>query len=125
MLRIILPYMRAQKSGVIANLGSIGGWRGTPVAGIYCSTKFAVAGISQSLKAEVEALGIEVTCIEPGGRKKPTDDIHSANMDTRLLSHGLPDRWPPSASDKLHNRLQANDRPDACYIQCLQPKAAR
>lgn len=66
MLRVVLPYMRARKSGVIANMGSIGGWRGTPVGGVYCSTKFAVAGITLALKAEVEELGIDVTCIEPG-----------------------------------------------------------
>jgi NAD(P)-dependent dehydrogenase (short-subunit alcohol dehydrogenase family) len=80
-LRVILPYMRAQKFGVIANLGSIGGWRGTPAAGIYCSTIFAVAGISQSLKAEVEALGTDVTCIEPGKQKQSREiNTHRANI---------------------------------------------
>lgn len=61
MLRIVRPYMRAQKSGLIANIGSVGGWRGTAAAGLYCSTKFAVACIFQVLKAEVGALEIEVT----------------------------------------------------------------
>lgn len=66
MIRAVLPYMRAQKSGTIANLGSIGGWRGTPALGMYCGTKFAVAGITDSLRLEVEPFGIDVTIIEPG-----------------------------------------------------------
>ncbi|KAG0128366.1 hypothetical protein HOY82DRAFT_565850 [Tuber indicum] len=65
-IRAVLPYMRAQRSGTIANMGSIGGVRGTQGAGLYCSTKFALAGITESIKAEVAHLGIDAVCIEPG-----------------------------------------------------------
>ncbi|CAP61358.1 uncharacterized protein PODANS_4_20 [Podospora anserina S mat+] len=65
-LRAVLPVMRKQKSGVVANLGSIGGWRGTPAAGLYCASKACAAIISESLRAEVAPLGIQVTVIEPG-----------------------------------------------------------
>ncbi|TYZ65687.1 hypothetical protein PybrP1_002790 [[Pythium] brassicae (nom. inval.)] len=58
--------MRAQRSGVIANLGSIGGWRALPLIGWYTATKFAVAGITTSLRAEVAPLGIDVTCVDLG-----------------------------------------------------------
>ena len=58
--------MRAARSGVIAGLGSVGGWHGSVGCGIYCSTKWALAGIFDALKAEVKHLGIEVTLIEPG-----------------------------------------------------------
>ena len=64
--RAILPYMRERRSGSIVNTGSIGGWRGYAGVGLYSATKFAVAGISEALKAEVEPLGIEVHCVEPG-----------------------------------------------------------
>ncbi|KAL8915289.1 MAG: hypothetical protein Q9172_006907 [Xanthocarpia lactea] len=64
--RAVLPYMRARRSGVIANLGSIGGWVGSPAAGLYCATKAAVAVFTESLRKEVAELGIEVTVIEPG-----------------------------------------------------------
>ncbi|KAF1325861.1 Dehydrogenase, partial [Globisporangium splendens] len=64
--RAVLPYMRKQKSGVVANIGSIGGWKGFPGSGLYCASKFAVACISESLRAEVSHLGIDVTVIEPG-----------------------------------------------------------
>ncbi|KAL8651373.1 MAG: hypothetical protein Q9210_003292 [Variospora velana] len=65
-IRAVLPHMRAQRSGVIANLGSIGGWVGTPAAGLYCASKAAVTNFTESLRKEVQDLGIEVTAIEPG-----------------------------------------------------------
>ncbi|OKL58024.1 hypothetical protein UA08_06763 [Talaromyces atroroseus] len=64
--RAVLPYMRAKKSGTIANMGSIAGWRGGINCGLYCSTKFALAGITEALKKEVQPLGISVVLIEPG-----------------------------------------------------------
>ena len=57
--------MRERRSVVIANLGSIGGWVGTPAAGLYCASKAAVTVLTESLRKEVEQLGIEVTAIEP------------------------------------------------------------
>lgn len=58
--------MRERKSGVVANMGSVGGWRGGAGASMYCSTKFAIAGITESLRAELEPLGIDAVVIEPG-----------------------------------------------------------
>ncbi|KAL4757330.1 uncharacterized protein BDW70DRAFT_153464 [Aspergillus foveolatus] len=65
-LRAVLPSMRARRAGVIANLGSIAGWDGTPAAGFYCASKAAIAIYTESLRHEVAPLGIDVTCIEPG-----------------------------------------------------------
>jgi NAD(P)-dependent dehydrogenase (short-subunit alcohol dehydrogenase family) len=64
--RAILPYMRERRSGTIVNIGSVGGWQGGAGAGLYCATKFTVAGLSEALKDEVKPFGIEVHCIEPG-----------------------------------------------------------
>ncbi|KAJ3497715.1 hypothetical protein NLG97_g1688 [Lecanicillium saksenae] len=64
--RAILPVMRQQKSGIVANFGSIGGWYGTAGAGLYCATKACVAMLSEAMRLEVAHLGIKVTCIEPG-----------------------------------------------------------
>lgn len=66
MMRAVLPIMRQQHSGHILNLSSVGGMVSFPVAGIYCSTKFAVEGLSEALAKEVEPLGIKVTIVEPG-----------------------------------------------------------
>lgn len=64
--RTALPYMRRQRSGHIINLSSLGGYVSGAGYGIYCSTKFAVEGISESLHAELAPLGIRVTVVEPG-----------------------------------------------------------
>jgi NAD(P)-dependent dehydrogenase (short-subunit alcohol dehydrogenase family) len=64
--RAALPTMRAQKSGRILNISSIGGYRGAAGFGVYSSTKFAVEGLSEALYAELAPLGVHVTVIEPG-----------------------------------------------------------
>ncbi|WP_064686637.1 SDR family NAD(P)-dependent oxidoreductase, partial [Rhizobium bangladeshense] len=64
--RTVLPQMRKQKSGRILNISSIGGYRASAGFGVYCSTKFAVEGLSEALHAELLPLGIFVTVIEPG-----------------------------------------------------------
>ncbi|MBS7233902.1 SDR family NAD(P)-dependent oxidoreductase [Flavobacterium psychroterrae] len=66
-VRNTMPYMRANKSGHIFNISSIGGYNGGfPGWGIYCSTKFAVAGLTESLAAEVKEFGVNVTLVYPG-----------------------------------------------------------
>lgn len=64
--RAVLPHMRAAGSGRVLNISSIGGYRSGAGFGVYCSTKFAVEGLSEALGAELEPLGIKVTIIEPG-----------------------------------------------------------
>ncbi|MFP3566205.1 oxidoreductase [Paraburkholderia sp. SIMBA_030] len=64
--RAVLPVMRKQSSGHVINLSSIGGYRAAAGFGVYCSTKFAVEGITEALHAELEPLGIHATVVEPG-----------------------------------------------------------
>ncbi|MDF2693974.1 MAG: putative Dehydrogenase [Labilithrix sp.] len=64
--RAVLPQLRKQRSGHILNFSSVGGYQSGTGFGIYCSTKFAVEGISEALHAELAPLGIAVTVIEPG-----------------------------------------------------------
>jgi len=63
----VLPIMRAQRSGHILNVASIGGLVGFPGVGFYNATKFAVDGYSETLSKEVAPLGIKVTIIAPSG----------------------------------------------------------
>ena len=66
-IRNVLPYMRAQRSGHIFNISSIGGYTAAfPGWGIYCATKFAIAGITESLAEEVREFGIHATVVYPG-----------------------------------------------------------
>jgi len=64
--RAVLPSMRAAGSGRIFNLSSLAGVRGNEFTSLYCSTKFAVEGFSESLAREVAPFGIFVTIIAPG-----------------------------------------------------------
>lgn len=64
--RAVLPVMRAQKSGHILNITSMGGHVGNPGSAYYAATKHAVEGWSKGLAAEVALLGIKVTAVAPG-----------------------------------------------------------
>jgi NAD(P)-dependent dehydrogenase (short-subunit alcohol dehydrogenase family) len=61
-----LPVMRAARKGLIFNISSLGGLRGSEFGSLYCATKFAMEGFSEALAAEVKPFGISVTIIEPG-----------------------------------------------------------
>jgi short-subunit dehydrogenase len=65
-MKAVLPIMRKQQSGIIANLSSIGGRIGFPFGTAYHGTKFALEGISESMRYETEPFGIKVILIEPG-----------------------------------------------------------
>lgn len=62
-----LPILRAQRSGHLIQVSSIGGISAFPTVGIYHASKWALEGLSQSLSQEVAGFGIHVTLIEPGG----------------------------------------------------------
>lgn len=64
--RAVLPAMRAQRAGRIFNISSVGGLAGGISGSIYCASKFAVEGFSESLAQEVAGFGIHVTIVEPG-----------------------------------------------------------
>lgn len=66
-IRYAMPHLRVQGSGHIFNISSIGGITGRfPGWGIYCATKFAVVGFSESLATEVKEFGVKVTAVCPG-----------------------------------------------------------
>src|SRR3954451_1295242 len=62
-----LPFLRAQGSGHILQVSSIGGISAFPLVGAYHASKWALEGMSQALAQEVAGFGIRVTLIEPGG----------------------------------------------------------
>src|SRR5439155_1035441 len=55
----ILPIMRKQKSGIIVNVSSVAGRIGFPVSPAYISSKFALEGLSESMRYELEPFGIK------------------------------------------------------------------
>lgn len=60
----VLPGMLTRRSGHVVNMGSIGAFRASPTAAVYCATKFAVRAISDGLRQENDWL--RVTCVHPG-----------------------------------------------------------
>ena len=67
MIQAVLPAMRKRRSGCIVNVASLAGLRGFPALGQYNATKFAVVGLSEALRQEVEPLGVRVMVVEPSG----------------------------------------------------------
>ncbi len=66
-VRHAVPHLRTRGSGHIFNIASIGGYDGRFAGwGIYCATKFAVAGLSEGLAEEVRRFGVRVTIVYPG-----------------------------------------------------------
>src|SRR5262249_1367874 len=82
MIRHVLPMMRQQRGGTIVNLSSIGGRIAAPFGAGYYATKFALEGLSESLRYELSLYNIRVKLIEPGHFK--TDFI---NRSLKRTSH--------------------------------------
>jgi NAD(P)-dependent dehydrogenase (short-subunit alcohol dehydrogenase family) len=61
-----LPHLRAQGSGTVVQISSMGGQVTMPGFGAYCAAKFALEGLSSSLAAEVQPFGVRVLIVEPG-----------------------------------------------------------
>ena len=125
MTRAVLPLMRAQKSGAIVNISSIGGFIGFPGSGYYAATKFAVEGLSEALSKEVAPFGIKVIIVEPGpfrtdwaGRslktpKKPVDAYAETAIGRRArsrataeISRAIPSARPKRSSMRLNRRIR-------------------
>jgi short-subunit dehydrogenase len=65
-IQAILPCMRKQKSGTIINISSVGGVMGLPFQGLYSASKFAIEGMSETLRMELKAFNIHVVLVNPG-----------------------------------------------------------
>ncbi len=66
-IQAVLPSMRAQRSGIIVNISSVGGRMTYPLGTLYHGSKWAVEGLSEALHYELATLGIGVKIVEPGG----------------------------------------------------------
>jgi NAD(P)-dependent dehydrogenase (short-subunit alcohol dehydrogenase family) len=93
-----VPHYRARGSGVIVNITSVGGATTFPFYSLYHATKWAVEGFSESLKFEMDPLGIRVKVVEPGAI---ATDFGTRSLD-RLQRPGL------TAYDGLMGKFMAN-----------------
>ena len=79
--RAFLPRMRDRRSGRIVNVSSVGGRLTLPFFGVYNSTKYAVESLSDALRYELRAFGIDVVLIEPGVIRTNFESTAVANIE--------------------------------------------
>jgi len=140
MTNAVLPTMRAQKSGHIVNIASIGGLVGFPGVGFYNATKFAVDGYSEALSKEVKPLGIKVTVIAPSGfrtdwagrsandTKNKIEDYQSTahtNQDTIRGYSGNQAGDPVLAAKAIVRAVEAENPPLRLLLGAAAMKGAR
>ena len=102
----VLPTMRAQKSGTIVNVSSIGGKAALPLMSPYIGTKFAVEGLSESIALDLEPFGIRVVIIEPGAIKTSFDTglvVAKKTQDPSSLYYGSMQKLQDSMSTILQS----------------------
>lgn len=105
--QLVLPGMRAQKSGTIVNISSMGGKIYTPFGGWYHATKHALEGWSDCLRLEVSPFGINVVIIEPGGVKTEWGDI-AADKLAQVSGCGAYANNANSAAQSMRKLYQGN-----------------
>ncbi len=67
--RAVLPHMRERGGGYVINVSSLAGVLGLPFNGLYSASKFALEGMTESLRLETRRFGIRVVLVEPGDFK--------------------------------------------------------
>ena len=93
----VLPVMREQKTGLIINITSIGGYMGLPYRGIYSASKGALGIVSEAVRMEVKRFGVDVVILAPGDyatdiaarriysplkKESPYHDVYKFSLDT-------------------------------------------
>jgi NAD(P)-dependent dehydrogenase (short-subunit alcohol dehydrogenase family) len=124
--RAVLPHMREQGGGTIVQMSSVGGQTTAPGFGAYSATKFALEGLTETLRDEVASFGIRTLIVEPGafrtGLFRPDAAYESAEMPeyadtvgpTREYvrqNHGLQPGDPSKAAQAILAALEADDPP--------------
>jgi short-subunit dehydrogenase len=89
--RAFLPSMRERGGGVIVNLSSVLGRHAIPLAGGYCASKFALEGLSESLRAELADEGVHVLVARPGRTASHAQKESVPAMRPEVVARGIAD----------------------------------
>ena len=126
-IRAVMPHFRAQHSGYFINVSSIGGMLGTFAGfGVYCATKFAVVGFTESLSEEVKEFGVKATVVYPGYFRTNFLDNGSLNLPKSLIEEYTAAR----NSEKWHETEMRGNQPGspekaaAAFIQLAESAEA-
>jgi NAD(P)-dependent dehydrogenase (short-subunit alcohol dehydrogenase family) len=85
--KAVIPHMRTARAGHIVNISSVGGLVGQPFNEIYCASKFALEGYTESLASYMPLLGLKFTAVEPGGIKS---EFFASAMKRTMETGGMP-----------------------------------
>lgn len=107
--RGVLPFMREARRGHVINISSVGGFQSGPGYGVYCSTKFAVEGLSEALHVELAPLGIKVTVVEPGYFRTDFLDSHSLVESPATIEDYAATSGEVRKLAKVYNQQQPGD----------------
>ncbi|KAN0035165.1 hypothetical protein ACTA71_004426 [Dictyostelium dimigraforme] len=91
-LRNVNPILREQRSGYIFNVSSIAGWLGLSELGAYCSSKFAVTGLTICLEQEMAPFGVKVVLVSPSGFKSSFVDTGMSVPKNQIDAYKTTDR---------------------------------
>jgi NAD(P)-dependent dehydrogenase (short-subunit alcohol dehydrogenase family) len=104
--QLVTPHMRAQGAGRIINISSIGGKFYEPLGAWYHATKFAVEGLSDSLRLELAPHGIRVVIIEPGPIRTEWNTISRDGLVEVSRGTAYEDQ-----ADRVRARMEKADQP--------------
>jgi NAD(P)-dependent dehydrogenase (short-subunit alcohol dehydrogenase family) len=125
-IRHVAPHFRTQKSGHFFNISSVGGYTGNfPGFGIYCSTKFAMAGFTEALAEEMKAFNVHTTLVYPGYFR--TNFLKEGSIQT--ASNPIPEYKSAREMEQAHleeiNGNQSNDPEKAADVLIALSKVSQ
>jgi short-subunit dehydrogenase len=104
--QLVIPIMKASGSGHIINISSVAGRRGLPLNGIYSATKFALNGMSEALRIELQGSGIDVSIINPAATETEFgDSVRYGDVKEKFKAMG---------------RVQSSDEVAAAIVRCIK-----
>jgi NAD(P)-dependent dehydrogenase (short-subunit alcohol dehydrogenase family) len=121
--KAVLPHLRERRSGTVVMISSMGGQVTMPGFGAYCSAKFALEGLAESLAAEVAPFGVRVLIVEPGAfrtefggsrmhRSAEIEDYRASTAATRAAVEGMDQTQPGDPAKAAAAILEAVGRDD-------------
>lgn len=109
LIRAAIPVMRSQGSGRIINISSLGGRVAFPFGGLYSASKFALEGVSDALRMELEPFNIQVSVIEPGPVSTNFFEVAAKGVESAIAdTKNSPYRAAFQQLEKLEQRTSAN-----------------
>ncbi|MFV0560255.1 MAG: oxidoreductase [Enterococcus sp.] len=120
--KLVLPYMRKQKSGRIINVSSMGGRVTTYFGAWYHATKYALEAFSDALRMETKPFGVDVSLIEPGGIKTNWGFVAADHLEESAKG-GVYERDAEKASSGMRKQYSGNMMSDPKIVSKCIAKA--